>query len=410
MCGVTQTFYQQPCGHLARETHFKCEEHQKCGTCWLNRNPLYERAEWNAPDGQASVLGECGLTVWVNEPSHQTNPRAIRCPSLPATISYATNPKLPDPFLSIIGTRITSASQWTCRKEEIRQLYQRHSLGTMPPKPSNVTASLSGASLKIVVTDGGKSTSFSVTIKTPASGTAPYPAIIAFRGGSIPIPSNVATITYQNFDIGADNGRGKGKFYDLYGSGHSAGAMITWAGFAPRKRVGATGCSRNGKGAMVAGAFEDRIILSLPQEGGQGSAGCWRIADEIQKNGTKYVDTVPALPWDGHLLHSLYATPNRGLLIIENTAIDYLGPTSNFHCASAGRKVFGALSVMENFGISQNSHSDHCGFPKAQQPELTAFVERFLLGKDTKTDVWKTDGEFVQDLSRWVDWNAPKLS
>lgn len=29
--------------------------------------------------------------------------------------------------------------------------------------------------------------------------------------------------------MGADNGRGQGKFYDLYGKGHSAGAMITWA-------------------------------------------------------------------------------------------------------------------------------------------------------------------------------------
>jgi predicted YcjX-like family ATPase len=29
-------------------------------------------------------------------------------------------------------------------------------------------------------------------------------------------------------------------------------------------RVGVTGCSRNGKGAMVAGAFVDRIAPSIP--------------------------------------------------------------------------------------------------------------------------------------------------
>ena len=38
---------------------------------------------------------------------------------------------------------------------------------------------------------------------------------------------------------------------------------------------------------MIAGAFDDRIALAIPQEGGQSGAGCWRIADEIQKNGTK---------------------------------------------------------------------------------------------------------------------------
>ena len=370
---------------------------------------------------------------------------AQTCLSIPASISYPANPKLPDPFLFLNGSRMTSKSQWPCRKEEIKQLYYRYSLSTMPPKPSNVTASFSSNSLNISIADGGKSISFSVTIKYPTTGSAPYPAIIAYGSPSLPIPNTVATTTYQNFDIGADNGRGKGKFYDLYGSSHSAGAMITWAWGVGRiidaleitpdakidpKRIGVTGCSRNGKGAMIAGAFEDRVALALPQEGGQSCAGCWRIADEIQKNGTKvetahqivngdswfstdfskYVDAVPALPWDNHMLHALYTYPPRGLLMIENTAIDYLGPTSNWHCASASRKVFEALDVKDYLGFSSNSHSNHCGFPSAQQPELTSFIERFLLGKDTKTDVFKTDGKFVMDEGRWIDWKAPTLA
>ncbi|ORY07374.1 Glucuronoyl esterase catalytic domain from Hypocrea Jecorina [Clohesyomyces aquaticus] len=371
--------------------------------------------------------------------------QASTCPNLPAAINYATNPKLPDPFLPLSGTRLSKKDQWPCRKEEIRQLFQRYSYGTFPPKPEAVTAAMSGNALKITVSEGSKSMSFSVNIKLPSSGVAPYPAIIAYGGASLPIPNTVATITYQNFEMAADNGRGKGKFYDFYGSNHNAGGMIAAAWGVDRiidalemtpaakidpKRVGVTGCSRNGKGSMIAGAFVDRIALALPQEGGQSAAGCWRIADEIQKNGTKvetahqivngdswfstdfpkYVDMVPTLPWDNHMLHALYAYPPRGLLIIENTAIDYLGPTSNYHCASAGRKVHEALGVKDYFGFSQNSHSDHCGFPKAQQPELTAFIERFLLAKDTKTDVWKTDGKFTIDETRWIDWAVPSLS
>jgi hypothetical protein len=49
---------------------------------------------------------------------------------------------------------------------------------------------------------------------------------------SIPTPANVATITFNNDDIAAQHygsSRGKGKFYTLYGSGHSAGAMMAWA-------------------------------------------------------------------------------------------------------------------------------------------------------------------------------------
>ncbi|KAF2795426.1 carbohydrate esterase family 15 protein [Melanomma pulvis-pyrius CBS 109.77] len=373
----------------------------------------------------------------------QASTSEVSCPTLPTTINYASNPKLPDPFLTLNGTRVTSKAQWPCRREEIKQLLQRYALGTMPPKPTT-SATLSSNTLKITASDGGKSVSFSVSIKLPTSGSTPYPAIIAFGSASIPIPNTVAVITYQNFDIGADNGRGKGRFYDLYGSSHNAGAMITWAWGVSRiidaleltpdakidpKRVGVTGCSRNGKGAMVAGAFEDRIAIAIPQEGGQGSAGCWRIADEIQKNGTKvetahqivngdtwfstdfpkYVDAVPTLPWDNHLMHALFADPPRGVLIVENTAIDYLGPTSNYHCASAGRTVFKAFGRQENMGLSQVSHSDHCGFLRESQADLTAFIERFLLGKDTKTDIWKTDGKFVVDETRWIDWAVPTL-
>ncbi|KAF2477486.1 uncharacterized protein BDR25DRAFT_308408 [Lindgomyces ingoldianus] len=39
------------------------------------------------------------------------------------------------------------------------------------------------------------------------------------------------------------------------------------------RRVCVTGCSRNGKDAIVAGAIEDSIALSIPQEGRQGGVG-----------------------------------------------------------------------------------------------------------------------------------------
>src|SRR4051812_15786894 len=87
--------------------------------------------------------------------------------------------------------------------------------------------------------------------------------------------------------------RGQGKFYTLYGSGHSAGALTAWAwgvsriidaleltpaaGINPQK-IGVTGCSRNGKGAIVAGALDERIALTIPQESGSGGSACWRLS------------------------------------------------------------------------------------------------------------------------------------
>ena len=46
-----------------------------------------------------------------------------------------------------------------------------------------------------------------------------------------------------------------------------------------RTAISVTGCSRNGKGALVVGAFDERIALAIPQESGSGGAASWRISD-----------------------------------------------------------------------------------------------------------------------------------
>jgi len=372
--------------------------------------------------------------------------------STPATCTnaqgaaYPKNPKLPDPFLMSGGKRVSTKDDWACKRAEIREQIQRYELGTKPPKPT-VSATSSGSKINIACSEGGKSTTFSVTVKLPGSGTSPFPAIIAFEGGSIPIPAGVATITFPNHDVAADDPRGKGKFYDLYGSSHSAGGLMAWAWGVSRvidaleqlgpestkidtKRLAVTGCSRNGKGALIAGAFDDRIALVLPQEGGSGGPGCWRIVAEIKKNGTKtedatqiihgdswfatsftsYADDTSALPYDHHMLMALVAP--RALLVIENSGIDYLGPISTYGCSSAARMVYGALGVADSMGITQASHGNsHCQMPSSQNPEVAAYFNRFLLGaQNTDTNVTKTDGKFTWVASRWIDWALPRLS
>jgi hypothetical protein len=139
--------------------------------------------------------------------------QAAACATLPASVPTPSVSYLPDPFTNIAGNKVTTSDQWNCRQQEVNQLFQRMELGTLPGKPSSVTASLSGSTLTINVSDNGKSTSFSVSIKYPSSGTAPYPALIALDGGSLPQPSGVALITYSEGDIAQQNdasSRGKG--------------------------------------------------------------------------------------------------------------------------------------------------------------------------------------------------------
>ncbi|TFK33327.1 carbohydrate esterase family 15 protein [Crucibulum laeve] len=370
------------------------------------------------------------------------------CPALPANPTLKSVAKLPDPFTFFSnGTRVTTKAQWDCRREEISQLFQKYELGTYPPKPSSVTGSFSGGNLTINVSDSGKSISFTATVTTP-SGAGPFPAIIAYGGMSIPTPAGVSVITFNNNDIAAQDSassRGQGKFYTIYGSGHSASAMTAWAWGVSRivdvleittghninlQKLAVTGCSRNGKGALVAGAFEKRIALTIPQESGSGGAGCWRISDAMLQSGidtqtaseivgenvwfstafAQYVNQVPVLPFDHHMLAGLVAP--RALLIIDNTGIDWLGPESVFGCMKTANKIYQALGVADSMGVSQVGNHNHCAFPSSEQPDLDAFINKFLKGQSTNTNIIKTDG--ANDLgfvdSDWIDWTVPTLT
>ncbi|KAL0955474.1 hypothetical protein HGRIS_001715 [Hohenbuehelia grisea] len=315
----------------------------------------------------------------------------------------------------------------------------------MPADPQSVTATFSGGRLTINVSDQGKSISFSVTISTP-SGTAPYPAIIAYGAPSIPVPGNVAVITFNNDEIAAQkdgSSRGKGKFYDLYGSGHSAGALTAWAWGVRRivdalektpaaniklSRIGVTGCSRNGKGAVVAGAFDDRIALTIPQESGSGGSACWRLSDSQKSSGqnvqtaseivgenvwfspnfNQYVNGVTRVPEDHHFLAGLVAP--RGLFVIENTSMEWLGALSTYGCSRGTKLIYQALGATANMGYSQVGNHNHCQFPSSQQSELTAFINKFLLDGTGTTDIFHTDGNLNFNQAQWIPWTVPTLS
>lgn len=351
---------------------------------------------------------------------------------------------LNDPFQPLSGSRITTKAQWTCRQDEIKQLFQKYELGVLPPKPSSVTGSYSGTTLTINVSEGGKSISFTASVKLPSSGTAPYPAIIAIGGLSIPTPAGVAVITFNNDDIAAQasgSSRGQGKFYTIYGASHTAGAMTAWAWGVSRlidvletqasaakidiTKLGVSGCSRNGKGAFIVGALEPRIALTIPQESGSGGAACWRISDSVfaaggniqtaheivgenvwfSKNFDPYVNSIPTMPIDHHLLAGLVAP--RGLLVIENN-IDWLGPMATTGCMKTGQLIYKALGVADNMGFSETSEHSHCAFPSSQQGDLDAFVQKFFFGASTNTAISKSDQTF--DQAKWVTWTVPTLS
>ncbi|PKX94886.1 putative extracelular cellulose binding protein (Cip2) [Aspergillus novofumigatus IBT 16806] len=327
---------------------------------------------------------------------------AATCPSLPSSPQLQAISTLPDPFswypLQQSG-RVTTLSDWQCRQSHISTLLQQLELGTKPPAPS-----------------------------------------------SHPLPPGVATITFDNSQIAQQtdqSSRGKGLFYTLYGANHPAGAMMAWAWATSliidrleatpaarinTARIGVTGCSRNGKGALVAGAFDSRIALTVPQESGTGGSGCWRLAaasegapqnvqtagEIVQENVwfstafNAYANNVDRLPFDHHMLAGLIAP--RGLLSIDNAGYQWLGPWSSLGCMGTARLIWQAMGVPDRMGYSMSTNHPHCSFPDQQREDLFAFINRFLLGMEVNTTVQKNYAGIAFDSKPWVNWQVPTLT
>lgn len=378
-------------------------------------------------------------------------------PSMPAVGSLKDVAVLPDPFTRANGTVVTTKEQWKCRREELAVMLTHYELGEKPRKPESVTGALSGKTLTIRVTDKGKTVSFSVTINKPA-GQGPFPAVIGYGRvnlGSALSGLPVATIDYTAADIfnaGAPNQmakdgasyRGQGIFYDLYGRDHSAGTLTAWAWGASRiidaliatpeagidpTRVGVTGCSRFGKGALVAGALDERIALTLPQEGGTGGCSAWRavtymksLGNDIEQlsnvaGGTNWFRssfsssfsnaTVNKIPFDHHELAGLVAP--RALLNIEQNGIAWLGPAASHINNVATREIFTALGATDAHTYSLSSGHDHCALPSSQYHWVQSYVRKYLLGGAGEASAIDTPGGYTFDRKKWIDWTTPKL-
>src|SRR5690606_939390 len=193
-------------------------------------------------------------------------------------------------------------------------------------------------------------------------------------------------------------------------------------------RLGVTGCSRNGKGALMAGALDERIALTIPQESGAGGAVSWRVAQSLANSGediqtlshaageqpwfrASFGDTfgganVTRLPYDHHQLMGMVAP--RGLLVLDNN-IAWLGPLAAFVATSATKEIYRALGVPDNVAYSEAGGHGHCQFPANQLGVLSAFVQRFLLGEAGNTDVMRSTLGDSDDVSAWIDWSTPTL-
>ncbi|MBO7553765.1 MAG: hypothetical protein J6T82_07015 [Bacteroidaceae bacterium] len=353
-------------------------------------------------------------------------------PVMPTIDKLPVIRELPDPLQwSNNKGKVKSFKDWSKRRSEISNQIQHYGIGTKPTVPDGaVKAKMSGDTLIVDVTVNGQTLTLTSTISYPKVGKPPYALMIGTSMLALPrqlfADRPIAIMNYREKQVndygqmGRHHERGEHNFDRLYPELKDNGAYSEWAWGLSRlidglqqlgpevtkidtKHIGVSGCSYAGKMALYCGAFDERIALTIAQEPGGGGAAAWRASRELTKSGKNvedldktdyhwfmesqkenfHGDSVYRLPYDQHELCTMVCP--RALLLLGNPDYEWLADGSMVVSAKAAKEVWKFFGIDDRFGYSIVEGHGHCQLPERQFPEVQAFIDKFLLGKETNT-------------------------
>ena len=372
----------------------------------------------------------------------------LNCPIPPPPVidSLPSISNLPDPFEWADGRgRIQNKSDWRYRRAEISAEIQHYEIGPKPPRPEDIQASFSNGTLTVDVTVNGETLRLSSNINLP-DGDGPFPVIIGMGFTSMP------DSLFSNRDIGVMNfshnqvvtynsPTNNDPYYRLYPEFNidNTGQYSAWAWGVSRlidglqivaeeanidtEHLAVSGCSYAGKMAIFSGALDERIALTFGIESGGGGYTTWRYSEVINQTESvenlrstnfdwfkndmaQFSNSVDKLPMDHHELMAMVAP--RALFVTGNPGWTWLADESGYVGSRATEKVYEALGISDRFAYSQIGGHNHCAIPAAQIPEITSFLDRYLLGIDSVTTDVNTS-PYTTNLDPWITWETPTL-
>lgn len=360
-------------------------------------------------------------------------------PVLPAFEELPVVEPLTDPFEWSDGSsRDTTFQGWNHRRSEIKAEIEHYEIGLKPDRPDTMNAVMLGdTALTVSIIENGDTLFLYAPVSLP-QGEGPFPVVIALDFMTLPssifTSRNIAIINFFSFQVMAHTQtRGNEPINKLYPDLTYMGAYSAWSWGVSRlidglemvqdsiaidlKHLAVAGCSYAGKMALFAGAFDERIALTIAQEPGGGGAAAWRVSETLGNvetlGATSHAwfiedmfrfsgSNVSKLPHDHHELIAMIAP--RAFLMLGNPDMTWLAEESGYVSCKAAHKVWEAFGIGDRMGFSIVAGHGHCELPASQYPEVEAFVDKFLLG-DTmaNTNVAKNPYEYVDD-SRWYEW------
>ena len=182
--------------------------------------------------GAAQLVAESPVVMMTSQQDHDRQMRELKISGFPAgpdpyqaaTYDEATAnpyPTLPDPLVMNDGTKVTTPAQWTKRRAELRELFDREVYGRVPRNMPAVKWEVVSTAQGLPMGGGGFgggapqpvsdvpvitkqlvghvdnssypaiTVNIGMTLVTPANATAPVPIVMQFGGGGPnPMPAN----------------------------------------------------------------------------------------------------------------------------------------------------------------------------------------------------------------------------
>lgn len=379
---------------------------------------------------------------------------------------------LPNPFQFKNGSMVKNKLDWKKRREELAEAIQYDVYGcTLKPESLTYEVNTSDtANLTIQMKQNSREAGFSASVYVPTYGEdteiqAPYPVLIVI--GSVTesqrnelLKHGYAVVNMPTAPVYSDDKSRSGAYTTLfpYMAGEyelDSGALMAWGWGVSRiidaleqgafpdihpQQTVVTGVSRNGKAALLAGAFDTRIAVTVPVDSGQAGASSFRYHVEgriyhyvgnpfpdgmgrsekinnmtgafphwFSSQIARFAYREEELPFDTHSILSLAAP--RPLLLFGGEEFDWLSQPAAVLSYTAAKEVYEFLDAGESIAlhIRKGAHA----IQNRDIPIIIDFANHALRGCNYKLSKDRfpyedtyNQFEYVAD-SCYIPWSRP---
>jgi len=373
---------------------------------------------------------------------------------LPAVDRLPAVEQLPNPFLLQDGSRVKTKEDWARRRDELKAMILYYEFGQLPPAPgspptateisSAASEELGGTENSLLLTLGkDKKVEYHLDLTIPKGKTGRLPVLLTGdlgwgkvktkgREGAVKemMRRGYVLAEFNREEVSPDGpDRTKG-VYALYPDCDGA-AEAAWAWGYERTidylltrddidpaHIAATGHSRGGKAALLAGALDERIALTCPNGSGAGGARCYRFqapkSEDLEAIAKRFpfwftprfqefIGKVNRLPFDHHEIRALVAP--RALLSTEALGDLWANPEGTQQTYTAAREVYRFLGAADRTGIHfrEGPHEQNL----EDWTTLLNFADKQFFGKASPEPF---DKLAFPDSPRQFSWAAPEAA